>query len=97
LNHRNGAARLAGALLIVWLVAVACVRPGTGQSAQPAGSAPAAESSAITEATLSPDSSTETPGSSTDPVVEEIKSIDQLLKGIDGSLSGSEPGTSGGE
>ena len=67
MNHRTSVARLAGALLIVGLVAVACGRHGAGECAQAAGTAPAAETSPIAETTYTPTPTTSTPDSLSSP------------------------------
>jgi hypothetical protein len=99
------AAGLAGALLVVGLVA-ACGPRGTGPQAQPGWTTfPAVPSTSTSlaptaDATASADASplpTYDPGTTIDAVDSDLQTLTQILNGLDGSVSGSDPGANGGE
>ena len=98
------AAGLAGALLVVVLVA-ACGLRGAGQ-AQPGATTPpaapqvSASLAPATDAAASADASplpTYDPGTTIDAVDSDLQDLTQILSGLDGSVSGSDPGANGGE
>ena len=105
------AVSVAGLTAVALLVAVAAFGcANRGGAVQPAGRAPAVQSSQGDKATSTPtpnptptplDAATTNPtvdpGAADDSLAGDLSDLERLLGGINGALSGSEAGPSGGE
>jgi hypothetical protein len=102
------AVSVAGLAAVALLVAVAAFGCANRGAVQPAGHAPAVQSSQGDKAASTPTPSptpldtaatnpTDDPGAADDSLAGDLSDLERLLGGINGALSGSEAGPSGGE
>jgi hypothetical protein len=103
---------VAGLAAVALLVAVAAFGCANRGAVQPAGHAPAVQSSQGDKAASTPTptpvdpvttdpandpGATDAPDAAADSLAGDLSDLDRLLSGINGALSGSDPGPSGGE